>query len=249
MARHSHWANIQHKKAAADKVRGKAWSLLARHIIAAARTKGGDPESNATLRDLITKARAANMPKDGIERAIKKGTGELEGAMPEQAIYEAYGPGGVAILLEILTDNRTRTASEVREILARHGGNLAGSGAVAWNFEMKGTITIPTKALDPEALLDLAVGAGADDVETEGDHATILTPPERFEAVKAALAARKIVPEHAALGRVPKTTVGVDVATGRTLLELIEKLEEHDDVETVTANFDIPEELMAEAAR
>lgn len=249
MARHSHWANIQHKKAAADKVRGKAWSLLARHMIAAARTKGGDPETNPTLRDLMLKARAANMPKDGIERAIKKGTGDLEGAVPEQIIYEAYGPGGVAILLEILTDNRTRTASEVREILARHGGNLAGSGAVAWNFEMKGTITIPAKALDPEALLDLAVGAGADDVETEGDHATIVTPPERFEAVRAALAAKKITPEHAALGRIPKTTVSVGIAEGRTLLELIGKLEEHDDVETVVANHEVPEELLAEAAR
>ena len=248
MARHSHWARIKRKKGVADQRRGKAFSIIARQMMTSAREKGGDPDMNPTLRDLITKARSVNMPRDVIERAIKKGTGELAGALPEAVAYEGYGPGGVAIIVEALTDNRHRTAGEMRMLFERHGGNLAATGAVSWNFEVTGQIVVPVTAVDEETLLDVTVGAGAEDLRAAGDAFEVLVPPARFEAVRAALAERGIAVESAEVSRLPKHTVAVSTADARAVLDLVEALEENEDVAAVVANFEIPEALMAEAA-
>ncbi|MCI0340365.1 MAG: YebC/PmpR family DNA-binding transcriptional regulator [Planctomycetales bacterium] len=249
MARHSHWATIKHKKGLLDKKKGKLISMLARLIISAARQKGGDPDMNPTLRDLLDKAKSANMTRDQVERAIKKGTGELEGAIPEQMIYEAYGPGGVAILLEILTDNRTRTAGELRVLLEHHGGKLAASNSVAWLFDVKGLLTVPKSAIPEDDLIGLAADAGADDVRAEGDVFEVVTPPESLEAVKAALAAKKLKWTSADVTRVPKNLVPLQGDAARKVLALVSELDDHDDVSAVHTNFDVPEEILAEAGK
>ena len=246
MAGHSHWAGIKHKKAAIDNKRGKVWSKLARAIIVAAKSGGGDPDTNLKLRYAINDAKAVSMPKDNIERAVKKGTGELDGGDLEEILYEGYGPGGVAVLCEILTDNRNRTAPEVKKIFELSGGKLGATGCVAWMFERKGMAVIASDQTDEETLLELAMEAGADDVRTEGDKFEVLCDPENFATVQDALKAAEIATEVAEITRIPNDTVDLDADTARKVLKLMEALDDHDDVQKVAANFNIPEEAMAE---
>ena len=248
MAGHSHWANIARKKALVDNKRGKLWSKLSKYIIVAAKIGGGDPDANLRLRYAIDKARAVSMPKDNIDRAIKRGTGELDGGNLVEVLYEGYGPGGVAVLCEILTDNRNRTASEIRKIFEVAGGKLGESGCVAWMFERKGVFTIPAKQIDEEALLELALEAGADDVKRDGELFEVICDPSAYQQVTDALAARGLEPESSQLSRIPTNTVDLDAETGRTVLKLVERLDDHDDVQSVSANFNIPDEAMAEIA-
>jgi YebC/PmpR family DNA-binding regulatory protein len=248
MAGHSHWANIARKKAMVDNKRGKLWSKLSKYIIVAAKIGGGDPDANLRLRYAIDKARAVSMPKDNIDRAIKRGTGELDGGNLDEVLYEGYGPNGVAVLCEILTDNRNRTASEIRKIFEVAGGKLGESGCVSWMFERKGVFTIPAKQIDEEALLELALEAGADDVKRDGDLFEVLCDPSVYQQVSDALSARGLQPESSQISRIPTNTVDLDADSGRTVLKLVEKLDDHDDVQSVSANFNIPDEAMAEIA-
>ena len=248
MAGHSHWANIARKKALVDNKRGKLWSKLSKYIIVAAKIGGGDPDANLRLRYAIDKARAVSMPKDNIDRAIKRGTGELDGGNLDEVRYEGDGPGGVAVLCEIRTDNRKRTASEIRKIFEVAGGKLGESGCVAWMFERKGVFTIPAKQIDEEALLELALEAGADDVKRDGELFEVICDPSAYQQVTDALAARGLEPESSQLSRIPTNTVDLDAETGRTVLKLVERLDDHDDVQSVSANFNIPDEAMAEIA-
>ncbi len=243
MSGHSHWATIKRKKGAADAKRGQAFSKCARALTLAARTGGGDPATNLTLRYAMDEARAVNMPKDSIDRAIKKGTGDLAGAVIEQILYEAYAPGGVAVLVDVVTDNRNRTASEITKIFERHGGHMGQPGCVGWMFSLKGVLTV-TGFSDEEKLMDLALGAGAEDLtETEGAF-EVITPPETFEAVKAALAAAGVPVERAEVAQRPQNFVPLDEAAARKVLSLMEALEDHDDVQKVHANFDIPTDVL-----
>ncbi len=246
MAGHSHWANIARKKAMVDNKRGKLWSKLSKYIIVAAKIGGGDPDANLRLRYAIDKAHAVSMPKDNIDRAIKRGTGELDGGNLEEILYEGYGPNGVAVLCEILTDNRNRTASEIRKIFEVAGGKLGESGCVSWMFERKGVFVIPEKQIDEESLLELALESGADDVKRDGDLFEITCDPSVFQQVSDALAARDLEPESSQISRIPTNTVDLDAEGGRSVLKLVEKLDDHDDVQSVSANFNIPDEAMAE---
>jgi YebC/PmpR family DNA-binding regulatory protein len=246
MAGHSHWANIAHKKGLVDAKRGKLWSKLARYIIVAAKDGGGDPVTNLRLRYAITDAKASGMPKDTIERAIKKGTGELDGGNLEQVLYEGYGPAGVAVLCEIYTDNRNRTAPEVRKIFELAGGKLGATGCVAWMFDRKGIARVASGKVEEDALMELALEAGADDVRLDGDLYEVISDPESFAGVLAALEGAGIVPESTEFTRLPKDTVDVAGEDARRVLKLMEGLDDHDDVQTVSANFNIPEEAMAE---
>jgi YebC/PmpR family DNA-binding regulatory protein len=245
MAGHSAWKNIKHKKAAADARRGKAWSKCARAIIVAAKNGGGDPDANLALRYAILDAKAANMPKDTIEKAIKKGTGELAGESLESAVYEGYGPGGVALLIEILTDNRNRTAGEVRMILDKNGGKLGASGCVAYLFSPKGQILVPAGAIEEDALMTLALDAGAEDIAAAGESWLITTGPADLLKVRQALEAANLAIESAELVQLPSTSVKCDGETAEKVIKLIEALEENDDVQKVHANFEIPEAEMA----
>jgi len=245
MAGHSHWAGIKHKKAAIDNKRGKVWSKLSKAIIIAARDGGGDLSMNLRLRYAINDAKAVSMPKDNIERAIKKGTGELEGGNLEEVLYEGYGPAGVAVLCEILTDNRNRTAPEVRKIFEIAGGKLGATGCVAWMFDRKGVAIIPADQTDEETLMELALEAGADDVRTEGDTFEVLCEPEAFTDVRDALEKAELKPDATEITRVPKDTVEVSAADAPKILKMMEALDDHDDVQNVSANFDIPDEVMA----
>jgi len=248
MAGHSHWAGIKHKKAANDAKRGKVWSKIARMIIVAARNGGPDPAANLALRYAIDKAKAANMPKDTIEKAIKKGSGDLEGASYEEVLYEGYGPGGVAVMVEALTDNRNRTGPEVKKIFERRGGSLGATGCVAWMFDKKGLITVPTEGVDEDVLMDLALTAGAEDMENTGRVYEITCAPSDFEAIKKAIEEAGIAMEVAEVAMMPKTRVEVaDVEGARKILGLMEDFEDHDDVQNVYANFDIPDEVLAKA--
>jgi YebC/PmpR family DNA-binding regulatory protein len=246
MAGHSHWANIAHKKGLIDSKRGKLWSKLAKAIIIAAKAGGGDPDANLRLRYAIIDAKAGNMPKDTIDRAIKKGTGELEGTNYEEILYEGYGPNGVAILCDILTDNRNRTAPEVRKIFEMAGGKLGGAGSVAWMFERKGLVAIPASQTDEETLMDLALEAGADDVRHVGESFEITCSPDVFSAVCEAIEKAGLTAELSEIARIPKDTVDLDAEAGRGVLKLMEALDDHDDVQKVAANFNIPDEAMAE---
>lgn len=246
MAGHSHWAGIKHKKALIDNKRGKLWSKLSKAIIVAARMGGGDPDMNLRLRYAVNDARAGSMPKDTIERAIKKGTGELEGASLEEIIYEGYGPGGVAILCEILTDNRNRTAPEIRKAFEMAGGNLGATGCVAWMFQRKGLLVIPADQTSEDRLFELALEAGADDVKHEGDSFEIICEPEVFNDVCQAVDRAEITTEARQLARLPKESIDLDASTARKVLALVERLDDHDDVQNVSANFNIPDEIMAE---
>jgi YebC/PmpR family DNA-binding regulatory protein len=246
MAGHSHWANIAHKKSLIDSKRGKLWSKLAKAIMVAAKSGGGDPAQNLRLRYAIIDAKAGNMPKDTIDRAIKKGTGELEGVNFEEVLYEGYGPGGVAILCDILTDNRNRTAGEVRKLFEIAGGKLGATGCVAWMFDRKGLLVIPAEQTDEDSLMELALEAGADDVQRVGDNFEITCDPNVYSTVSDAVDAAGLTTESRHITRIPKDTVDLDVETARTVLKLMESLDDHDDVQNVSANFNIPDEAMAE---
>jgi len=246
MSGHSHWAGIKHKKAANDAKRGKVWSKVARMIIVAAKNGGGDPSANLTLRYAIDKAKASNMPKDTIEKAIKKGTGDLDGVSFEEVLYEGYGPSGVAIMVEALTDNRNRTGPEIKKIFEKRAGSLGTSGCVNWMFSQKGLITVNTAGVDEEQLMEIALNAGADDLENTGEVFEITCDPAAFEELKQAIEAAEIPIEVAEIAMVPQNTIPVeDEATAKKVLALMEAFEDHDDVQNVYANFDIPEEIIA----
>jgi YebC/PmpR family DNA-binding regulatory protein len=246
MSGHSHWAGIKYKKAAADAKRGKIWSKIARMIIVAAKQGGGDPAANLTLRYAIDKGKAANMPKDTIEKAIKKGTGELEGTSFEEVLYEGYGPNGVAIMIEALTDNRNRTGPEVKRLFEKHGGSLGTSGCVNWMFTKKGLITVNTADVDEEQLLEIALNAGADDMQNTGEVFEITCEPSAYEQLKKTLQEKEIATEVAEISMVPQNTIDVnDERTAKKIISLMEAFEDHDDVQNAYANFDIPDEIVA----
>ena len=245
MSGHSHWAGIKYKKAAADAKRGKIWSKVARMIIVAAKNGGGDPAANLALRYAIDKAKAANMPKDTIEKAIKKGTGEMEGAHFEEVLYEGYGPSGVAIMVEALTDNRNRTGPEVKRLFERHGGSLGTSGCVNWMFTKKGLITVNTANTNEEQLLEIALSAGADDIQTIGEVFEITCEPGAYEELKKTLQEKEIATEVAEISMVPQNTIDIDNEhTAKRIISLMEAFDDHDDIQNAYANFDIPDEIM-----
>lgn len=245
MAGHSKWANIKHRKGAVDAKRGKIFNKLIKEITVAARMGGGDPDGNPRLRSAIAAARSENMPKDNMERAIKKGTGELEGAVYEEIIYEGYGPGGVAVLVECMTDNKNRTVAEVRHFFSKSGGNLGESGCVSWMFDKKGSLLVDKSIVDEEKLMDIAIEAGAEDVAEEDEDFQVLTAPEDFPDVREALENGGVSFIEASVSMIPKNVIEVaDEKTANQLLKLLENLEDNDDVQKVHANFDIPDEIM-----
>ncbi|MCC7418823.1 MAG: YebC/PmpR family DNA-binding transcriptional regulator [Planctomycetaceae bacterium] len=248
MAGHSHWANISIKKGIVDKKRGKLFGKLNRAIMVAAQNGGGDPASNLPLRYAIDKARKASMPKDTIERAIKKGCGENLGQQFSELLYEGYGPGGVAVLCEILTDNRNRTAGEVRKIFEVHGGNLGSTNCVAWMFDRKGFFVVSSKNVTEERLFEVALEAGADDVKAVGENFEVTCPVDAYQAVIEALETNKIATETAELTRVPQSTVELDAEVGSRMLKLIDALEDQDDIQNVISNFNMSEAVMQELA-
>jgi YebC/PmpR family DNA-binding regulatory protein len=249
MSGHSHWAGIKHKKAANDAKRGKVWSKVARFIIVAAKNGGGDPAANLTLRYAIDKAKSVNMPKDTIEKAIKKGTGDLGGVHYEEVLYEGYGPSGVAIMVEALTDNRSRTGPEIKRIFEKHGGSLGTTGCVNWMFGKKGLITVATSAANEDDLMELALGAGADDMQNSGEVFEITCDPSAYEQLKKALESKSIPIEVAEISMVPQNTVGIDNETvAKRIVSLMEAFDDHDDVQNAYANFDIPDEVMAKVS-
>jgi YebC/PmpR family DNA-binding regulatory protein len=249
MAGHSHWAGIKHKKAANDAKRGKIWSKLARTIIVAAKTGGGDPSANLSLRYAIDKAKAANMPKDTIEKAIKKGTGELGAVNYEDVLYEGYAAGGIAVMVEALTDNRNRTAPEIKKLFERHGGSMGTSGCVNWIFSKKGLITVKAGDVDEDALMEIALSSGADDMENTGQVYEITCEVGAYEGLKNAIAAKEIPTEVAEISMVPQNHVSVaDESTARKILNLMEEFDDHDDVQNVYANFDIPDEIVSKVS-
>jgi YebC/PmpR family DNA-binding regulatory protein len=241
MAGHSKWAQIKRKKAVADAKRGKLFTKLIREITIAARQGGGNPDGNPRLRLAIDQARAANMPMENIERAIKKATGELEGSKYEEIIYEGYGPGGIAILIEAVTDNKNRTVSELRHLFSRHGGRLAETGSVNWKFQRKGIITITKDQINEDDLIMLALDLGADDVVTETDYYEIQTSVENFDKVRKALSEKSLQIESASLQYVPQNLMKVDAKENETALKLLEVLEDQDDVQNVYTDADLTE--------
>jgi YebC/PmpR family DNA-binding regulatory protein len=245
MAGHSKWKQIKRQKGVADAKRSQVFTKFGREISVATRQGGPDPESNPRLRLAIDRAREQNMPKDNIERAIKRATGEGGEAVIEEAVYEGYGPGGIAILVQALTDNRNRTVSDVRNIFARSGGNLGESGSVAWLFEARGVITIEAQGLDPDAVALTAIDAGADDVQVDGDGVEVYTRPEMLDAVRKALDAAGVPVASAEISQVPKSTVTLDARQAEQTLRLLDTLESHDDVQRVSSNADFPEEVLA----
>ena len=247
MSGHSHWATIKHKKGAIDAKRGKLFSKLSRAIIIAARHGGGDPEMNLKLRYAIDKARQVSMPKDNIERAIKRGTGEMEGLSFEEITYEGYGPGGVAVLVDVLTDNRNRTASEIRKIFERSGGKMASAGSVAYLFERKGTFGIDASTTDEDTLMGVALDAGADDLKRSGSTFEITCDPGAFSQVQAALQKSGLKPVVAEISQVAKVPVDVEVETGKKVMRLMEALDDHDDVQNVYSSLNLTEAMVAEA--
>jgi len=246
MSGHSHWAGIRHKKAAADSKRGKLFSKLARRLTLVAKQGGGDPDTNIQLQYAVIDARAGNMPKESIDRAIKKGTGELGGEELFELTYEGYGPGGVALMIEAVTNNKNRTASEIRHIMDRSGGSLSGSGSTMWIFEKKGLIIVEAASADEDELMDVALESGADDMERVGESFQITTAPVDLEAVRQALEEKEIAIASAEITSLPQSTVNVDEATGRKIISLVEALDDNDDVQNVYANFELPESLLAE---
>ena len=246
MSGHSHWAGIRFKKAATDAKRGKIWSKVARMIIVAAKNGGGDPAVNLPLRYAIDKAKAANMPKDTIEKAIKKGTGEVEDVHFEEVVYEGYGPGGVAIMVEALTDNRNRTTPEIKRLFEKHGGSLGTGGCVNWMFSTKGLITVSTDEVDEEQLLEIALNAGADNMENTGEVYEITCDPGAYEKLKETLKEKEIPTQVAEISMVPQNTVPVnEERTAKKIISLMEGFEDHDDVQNTYANFNIPDEIIA----
>lgn len=246
MAGHSKWANIKHKKAATDAKRAKTWSKLSKAIMVAAKNGGADLDSNIRLRTAVNDAKAVSMPKDNIERAIKKGSGELEGDAFEEIVYEGYGAGGVAVLCDILTDNRNRTAPELRKIFEKHDGNLGATGCVAWMFDRKGLFVIATESTNEEQLMDVAVGAGADDIRQSGTDFEVTCEPDAFSDVQEALQEAGITCLSASVTLIPQNTVALEADTARKVLALVEALDDHDDVQNVSANFDVSDDIMAQ---
>jgi len=244
MSGHSKWSTIKHKKAAKDAKRGKLFTKLIKEITVAARMGGSDINANPRLRTAVMTARTQSMPGDNIDRAIKKGTGELEGVTYEEIQYEGYGPGGAAIIAQVLTDNKNRTVSEIRRLFTKHGGNLGETGCVGWMFDKKGLITVEKSQTDEERLLGIVLDAGAEDVRDEDEFFEVVTQPEDFHAVKDRLDHEKIAVASAQVTLIPKTTVNVDAKNVEQILKLTEELEDHDDVQNVSANFNIPAELM-----
>jgi YebC/PmpR family DNA-binding regulatory protein len=241
---HSKWATIKHKKGKTDAKRGKLFSKLSRAITVAAREGGTDPGMNIALANAIEKAKAESMPKDNIERAVQRGGGGSEGEQYESIVYEGYGPAGVALIVEVLTDNRNRSAAEVRNIFSKHGGQLAQPGAVAWGFERRGSIVVDGTKYDEDTVMTAAIEAGADDVVQDGDQFEVLTQPADFAAVRDALKASGIDLEQAELTMLPKNTVKLDESDARKTMKIMDALEDSDDVQEVYANFDIPEEIL-----
>ena len=244
MSGHSKWASIKHKKGAVDAKRGKVFTKLIKEITVATRLGGKDPDSNSRLRVAIAAAKAENMPKENIERAIKKGTGELEGSSYEEVTYEGYGPGGVAVLIEVLTDNKNRAVADVRHLFERSGGNLGESGCVAWMFSQKGLIVLQKDQVEEEMLFELALEAGADDIKEDEKELEVITEPSSFEQVKAAIENAGIQYTLAEITMIPKSTVKVDGKHAQQMLTLMENLEDNEDVNHVYANFDISDEVM-----
>ena len=245
MAGHSHWAKIKRAKGANDSKRGKVWSKIARKIIVTARTGGGDPRDNLTLRYIIDEARASNMPKDTIEKAIAKGTGELGAENFESLVYECYGPGGVAMMIDALTNNRTRTAPEIRKILELNGGNLAGSGAVAFQFTKQGIIAVKSDAIGEDDLLEKALEAGAEDVRNQGEVYEVVTAPAAFHKVREALVAAGVPIEGGEIANIPTTTITLQAGVAQKVMRLIDALEDHEDVQSVSHNAEMPESVPA----
>jgi len=248
MSGHSKWHSIRFKKAAADAKRGKIFTKIIKEIIVAARMGGGDLESNSRLRTAVQSAKDANMPKDNIERAIKRGTGELPGVNYEDFVYEGYGPGGVAIYVEGTTDNKNRTTPEIRHLFGKYGGNLGESGCVGWMFTKKGVISIDSSETDEDTLTEIAIMAGAEDLSNEGDSFTITTDPNELEGVRKAIDENDIKVLSSEIVMIPNSTVKLDEKHATTLMKLLNLLEEHDDVSKVSANFDIPDEIMEKLA-
>ena len=250
MSGHSKWSSIKHKKGAADAKRGKLFSKLSRAIIVAAREGGPDPAGNLALQNAIEKARSYSMPKDNIERAIARGSGaDSDAADFETVVYEGYGPSGVAVIVEALTDNRNRTASDVRHVFSKNEGNLGGSGAVAWLFERRGIVLVPADGVDEDELTLAAAEGGADDVSRDGSTYQVVSPPESLTTVREALEGAGFTVESAELSLVPKTTVEVaDESSAKKVLRLIDQLEENDDIQDVYSNFDIPEQVLEAVA-
>jgi YebC/PmpR family DNA-binding regulatory protein len=242
MSGHSKWSTIKHKKAAKDAKRGKAFTKLIKEITVAARLGGGDVKANPRLRTAVLAARAQSMPGDTIDRAIKKGTGELEGVNYEEVVYEGYGPGGVAVMIEVLTDNRNRTVAELRNVLDKCGGNLGTTGSVAWMFTKRGLITVERAQVDEDKVMEVALEAGADDVTDSGDILEVLTAPEQLEGVKDALEQAKIVAASAEVTMMPSSTTSISGKQAEQMVRLLETLEDHDDVQRVSSNMDIAAE-------
>jgi YebC/PmpR family DNA-binding regulatory protein len=247
MSGHSHWATIKHKKGAIDAKRGKLFSKLSRAIIIAARHGGGDPDANLKLRYAIDKAREVSMPKDNIDRAIKRGTGETEGLVFEEIQYEGYGPGGVAILVDILTDNRNRTSGEIRKLFDRSGGKMGSAGCVAYMFERKGVFTVDTKTIEEDALMSIALDAGAEDMKRAESVFVITADPTTFNQVNEALHKAGLTLLSADITQVAKTPVDVDLETGKKVVRLMEALDDNDDVQYVYSNVNVSEEMVANA--
>jgi YebC/PmpR family DNA-binding regulatory protein len=245
MSGHSHWATIKHKKGAIDAKRGKLWSKLSRAIIIAAKHGGGDPTMNLKLRYAIDKAREVSMPKDNIDRAIKRGTGELEGQQFEELTYEGFGPGGTAIMVDVLTDNRNRTAGEVRKLFEKGGGNMGSAGCVGYLFERKGLLTVGAGGVDEDALLSVVLDAGADDLKKEGDVFEIICDPAHFNQVQEAIRAAKFVVASSEITQLPKTRVDADLEAARKAVRLLEAIDDHDDVQHVYSNLHMTDAVIA----
>ncbi len=245
MSGHSKWSTIKRKKGAIDAKRGKIFTKIIKEITLAARLGGGDVEGNARLRQAVLAAKEENMPKDNIERAIKKGTGGGEGgAAYEEITYEGYGPAGAAVIVEVMTDNKNRTVAEIRHIFSKHGGNLGENGCVAWMFAKKGSIIIDKKTIDEDTLMELALEAGAEDVKVEDSEYEVLTEPAAYEAVKNAIDAKGIKCLEAQISLIPSNTVKLEAGKAESMLKMMEKLEDNDDVQNVYSNFDIDEDVM-----
>ena len=247
MSGHNKWSTIKHKKGAADAKRGKIFTRILKEMTVAARMGGGDPAANPRLRAAIAEAKSNNMPKDNIERAIKRGTGELEGATYEELTYEGYGPGGVALMVEVMTDNTNRTTPEIRHMFEKHGGNLGTPGSVRFQFERKGYFAIEKSVIDEDKLMEIALEAGADDLQSGDDAHEVYTSPDAFEQVRQALEKNNIATVEAKLGQIPANYVSLEEAKAKQMIRLLEVLDDHDDVQNVWSNFDIPAEMMESA--
>ncbi len=248
MSGHSKWATIKHKKGALDAKRGKIFTRLIKEITMAAKSGGGDPDSNPRLRTAIAAAKAENMPADNIKRAVQRGTGELPGATYEEITFEGYGPGGVALLVDVTTDNRNRTVSEIRHVFTKGGGNLGEAGSVAWMFHKKGTIVVPKSAVKEDDLMNIVLENGGEDMNDDGDNWEIITPPNAYEPVLEAIKKANIQVLHSDLGKVPQNYIKLEGPTASQMIRLMEAIEDHDDVQNVSSNFDVDQKQLEEVA-